>query len=90
MRQRHLQIAAMLTLASCFGFPANAEPLPLSPASPAFFNQPEADPLLAADTRLDRKITLDEIGTPLGDLLQKVSVADLRGKLHRHETPSAA
>jgi len=77
MRQRHLQTAAMLTLTSCFGFPANAEPLPPPPASPAFFNQPEADPRLAADTRLDRKITLDEIGTPLGDLLQKVSVADM-------------
>ena len=46
------------------------------PDSLAFFNKPEIDPSLAADTRLDRKVTLDEVGTPLGDLLQKVSLTD--------------
>ena len=46
-------------------------------APPTFFNKPELDPSLAADTRLDRKITLDEIGVSLSDILQKVSAADM-------------
>ena len=84
---RSLAISSIL-LICCSGFCVNAEPASappsvsaksssLAPASPAFFNKPELDPTLAADTRLDRKVTLDEIGVSLSDILQKVSVADM-------------
>ena len=77
MCQQLFRIAVMFALTFCFGIPLSAEPFPPSPASPAFFNKPESDPSLAANTRLDRKVTLDEVGTSLGNLMQKLSVADM-------------
>jgi len=86
MYQQHRRItAASLLLVFCFGCrliagPASVLPLTsakspsLAPASPTFFNKPEMDPRLAADTRPDRKVTLDEIGISLNDLLRKASV----------------
>lgn len=81
---RSLAISSML-LICCSGSCVNAEPASAppsvsakssssAPASPTFFNTPETDQSLAADTRLDRKVTLDEIGVSLGGLLQKVSI----------------
>ena len=82
---RSLAVASML-LICCSGSCVYAEPAsaPLSvsaksfstaPASSTFFNKPELDPSLAADARLDRKVTLDEIGVSLSDILRKVSAA---------------
>lgn len=88
MYQQRCNIAiASVLFAFCSGCCAYAGPASVSPsvsakspstapASPAFFNKPELDPSLATDTRLDRKVTLDEVGTPLGDLLQKVSLTE--------------
>ncbi len=84
-QQHHRITAASMLLVLCFSCrsvagPASVPPLTsakspsAAPASPTFFNKPEMDPRLAADTRLDRKVTLDEIGISLSDLLQKASV----------------
>lgn len=86
MFQQHRCItAASMLLVSCLGCrliagPASAPPsVPAkfsstASAPPTFFNTPELDPSLAADTRLDRKVTLEEIGISLGELLLKVSI----------------
>lgn len=55
-----------------------AKPFAAPPPSPlAFFDKPQSNPRLDADPRLDRKVTLDEIGTPLDTLLTKMSDASL-------------
>ncbi len=83
-QRRGIAIASML-LICCPGSCVHAGPASVppsvsakssstAPTSPTFFNKPELDPSLAADTRLDRKVTLDEIGVSLSDLLQKASV----------------
>ncbi len=88
-QQRHRITVLLMLSVFCVGSRLAAEPaLPISSPSVkptslssssalAFFNEPEIYPQLATDTRLDRKVTLDEIGTPLGDLVQKVSLTKI-------------
>lgn len=86
-QQRNCSVTALMLLAFFTSSQLAAEPpLPSPPAKQptlsrpsalSFFEKPEVDPQLAVDPRLDRKVTLDGIGTPLTDVLQKVSVTGL-------------
>lgn len=68
-----LWLICVLSVASSAADPASAPPTPTL----AFFDRPQSVSLLRSDARLDRRITLDEVGTPLAAVLDKIGNAEL-------------